>query len=243
MLDIDFSGLSQGSSADMVITMHGPVNPDGTSEVCCIDTLQVVRPEIEEFCGHVVIGTLVSDGGPVLDGWVIRSEDLETRQTFTTLSDSTGRFVQEGLTHGSYRVSVDLQFGWEYVEPDSGYYEITLSEREPVVEGVRFVLSQATRTDIERLSDAIPTAFALDANYPNPFNPTTTIRYALPEAAAVHLVVFDMLGRKVATLIDATQPPGQYQATFEADNLPSGVYLYRLTAGAFVETKRMLLIK
>lgn len=92
---------------------------------------------------------------------------------------------------------------------------------------------------------AVPKVFALEQNYPNPFNPTTTIRYQLPQAAEVSLKVFDVLGREIATLVNARQAAGQYSVQFSAGNaaLSSGVYFYRLQAGSFVETKKMLLVK
>jgi hypothetical protein len=89
----------------------------------------------------------------------------------------------------------------------------------------------------------VPGQYVLESNYPNPFNPQTTIQYALPEAATVKLTVFDTLGRRVATLVEAAQAAGQYETTFDASNLPSGVYLYRLEAGSFVQMKTMLLVK
>jgi hypothetical protein len=88
-----------------------------------------------------------------------------------------------------------------------------------------------------------PTSFALEANYPNPFNPVTTIRYRIPDASRVSLTVFDALGREVATLVDRRQEPGAYETTFDAAGLASGVYLYRLRAGAFVETRKMTVVK
>ena len=95
--------------------------------------------------------------------------------------------------------------------------------------------------------EAVPTEYALEAAYPNPFNPTTEIRFALPEAADVRLTVYDALGREVARLVDGPVGAGYRHATFDASGLPSGMYLYRLEAkGAaevFAKTGRMVLVK
>lgn len=90
---------------------------------------------------------------------------------------------------------------------------------------------------------SLPTKFALMQNYPNPFNPTTTIAYELPTRAKVLLKVYDMLGREVATLVNGEQTAGRYAQPFNANALSSGVYFYRLQAGNFVETKKMMLVK
>ncbi len=105
------------------------------------------------------------------------------------------------------------------------------------------VNTAATATAVEPVDGAPPDTFRLEANYPNPFNPATRIPFALPAAAPVRLTVHDALGREVARLVDGIRPPGRYAVTFEAGDLPSGLYLYRLQAGAFVETRAMVLIK
>ncbi len=91
-----------------------------------------------------------------------------------------------------------------------------------------------------------PDEFSLKQNYPNPFNPSTTIRFQIPNLkpqTAVSLKVFDMLGREVATLVNETKPAGTYNVTFNANNLSSGVYFYRLQASEFVEVRKMILTK
>ncbi len=89
----------------------------------------------------------------------------------------------------------------------------------------------------------LPKVFALHQNYPNPFNPTTTIGYDIPKRSMVTLVVYDILGRQVETLVYEEKQPGHYQVGFDASRLPSGVYFYRLQAGNFSETKKLAFVK
>lgn len=89
----------------------------------------------------------------------------------------------------------------------------------------------------------IPVMSHLDQNYPNPFNPATTINYQLTADSQVELTIYDLTGRKVAILIDRYQSSGYHTVNWNASFLPSGIYLYRLKAGDFVETKKMVLMK
>lgn len=92
-------------------------------------------------------------------------------------------------------------------------------------------------------TDALPTSYTLSQNYPNPFNPSTSISFEVPTRSAVKLEVFNVLGQIVTTLVDQELPTGSYTATFEGADYASGVYLYRLKAGEFAETKKMVLVK
>ena len=92
-------------------------------------------------------------------------------------------------------------------------------------------------------ADEVPAGFVLEQNYPNPFNPATEIRFDLREAVHVQFVVYDVMGREVARLVDQPLHVGTHSVTWDASGLPSGTYLYRLTAGAFTETKAMTLFK
>jgi len=89
----------------------------------------------------------------------------------------------------------------------------------------------------------LPATYFLGQNYPNPFNPLTTIAYELPEVAHVTIQVFDVLGEKVATLVDEPQSPGEHAVQWHAAGSPTGVYFYRMTAGRFQQTRKFLLVK
>jgi len=98
-------------------------------------------------------------------------------------------------------------------------------------------------TSAESHSSDMPHAFALQQNYPNPFNPSTTIKYELPKSSEVRLSVFDMLGREVSVLVNERRDAGVHEVKFDGSNLASGVYFYRLQAGDFVQTRKVLVLR
>jgi hypothetical protein len=89
----------------------------------------------------------------------------------------------------------------------------------------------------------IPDEFFIDGNYPNPFNPHTSIRFGLPHASDVNLTVYNLLGRKVTELINEHRPAGVHIAVWNAENIPSGLYFYRIQAGEYKGMGKMLLVK
>jgi hypothetical protein len=98
-------------------------------------------------------------------------------------------------------------------------------------------------TSTPDIDAAVPMSMALFNNYPNPFNPATTITYAVPSDRSVSLVVYDMLGRQVRTLVNEKQSAGTHSIAFDASNLSSGIYLYTLRSGNFSQTKKMMVLK
>ncbi len=98
-------------------------------------------------------------------------------------------------------------------------------------------------TDVQPVQSGIPEVYSLSQNYPNPFNPTTQITFSVPKAGNVELTVYNMLGQKVATLINGAVTAGQHSATFVSRDLASGVYFYRLVAGDYTSTMKMILMK
>lgn len=112
-----------------------------------------------------------------------------------------------------------------------------------MVNFVKSNFSDFTVTDVNNQKPIAPENFYLFHNYPNPFNPSTVIRYQIPEAGLVSLKVYDLLGREVASLVDEIKPAGSYEVKFDASELSSGVYFYRLQSGDFISARKLILIK
>ncbi|HEX7071600.1 MAG TPA: T9SS type A sorting domain-containing protein [Rhodothermales bacterium] len=160
------------------------------------------------------------------------------------------------IIRGDDELTTDVVEGARAGEVVSVSAGIGASERE-VTGSVRDLLSGEVADQIIYQADRVwvadvnatgaesdqPSAFQLQQNYPNPFNPTTTIEYALPEAANVKLEVFNALGQRVRVLVDDSLPAGQHRIEFQADGLPSGVYFYKLQAGAHASVRQMTLLK
>ena len=98
-------------------------------------------------------------------------------------------------------------------------------------------------TGVAPSKQGLPGHFALEQNYPNPFNPSTMISFSLPTKSFVTLKVFDVIGREVTTLASEEKNAGTHQLQWNASSMPSGIYFYRLQAGSFTETKRLIVLK
>jgi hypothetical protein len=159
-----------------------------------------------------------------------------------------------GYNAGGYAVATVIEPGKGYWIKVSQNGRLVLSSSSPAETLIRIVPTSELPppppgNEAPGAAD-VPTKFALEQNYPNPFNPVTTITFALPPQAgnvgtlnAMSLQIFDLLGRRVATLLDEPRQPGRYSVTFDASNLATGIYVYRLTAGSLTATRRMMLMK
>ena len=127
------------------------------------------------------------------------------------------------------------EYLYDDINLQSGIYNYRLEQLD--FDGTRSISAEIT------VLLTIPETFILEQNYPNPFNPSTRISYQLPVSGNVTLKVYDLLGREVATLVNEEKPAGSYEVSFDASQLSSGVYLYRLSSGSFIETKKMILMK
>jgi len=124
-------------------------------------------------------------------------------------------------------------------QPVSGYLLFTVN----TAEGLDSVAVQISGVTDVVPNPNLPTQFSLNQNYPNPFNPSTIITFALPTSSYVTLKIYDILGREIATIVNEQRSAGEYREKFAADNLPSGLYIYRLRAGGFSQTGKMMLLK
>jgi hypothetical protein len=158
----------------------------------------------------------------------------ETDPQFTEL---TGVFIPG---HGT----TSLEQQYSYTDKSAGkgkwYYRLNQIDLDGTSHLTDAVMVSIT-TGVEETGK--PNTFALSQNYPNPFNPSTTITYSLASATRAELEVFALTGQKVATLVSEDQQAGTHQVEFQGANLASGVYLYRLRAGSFTETKKFILAK
>lgn len=157
-------------------------------------------------------------------------------QTPSIAFDSEGKFFGTTNFSGSKisdLISIDTLNGIGTVIGPTGFSLVSgLVMKGTVVVGIK-----------ENLIHQIPNDYSLKQNYPNPFNATTKITYSLPRASKVSLKIYDIIGNEIITLVDGTKEAGVYDVVFNEANLTSGVYLYKLTAGDFISTKKMILLK
>ncbi|NNE69689.1 MAG: DUF1929 domain-containing protein [Rhodothermales bacterium] len=156
----------------------------------------------------------------------------------STRTDFDGRYAFRTASRGDFLVAPVAN---DYFSA-SGALRVSYTEFGMTSEGNDFVVEISTSTPTESEPE-IPDGFSLDAAYPNPFNPVTTIGYELPRSVQVSLEVFDISGRRVKLLAEGVQPAGVHRVQFDASRLPSGVYFYRLLAGDFGVTRSVVLIK
>jgi len=186
---------------------------------------------IEGDTSMLTIGELYLDGEMVTP---MNMEEFPTRDTVYSevkrdLWNTALRIGNSGVTDAR---------GFQGAIDDIQVYNVALTK-----EQIATVMTGAVVADIDEPESIVPISNYLLDNYPNPFNPTTTISYQLPVTSSIDLSIFNSLGQKVVTLVSERQPAGTYTVKWDASNMASGVYLYRLQAGQSIKTNKMVLLR
>ena len=157
---------------------------------------------------------------------------------FATATDSIS---VEGLTPGAID---SVSFLVTAPNADTtGSYSVLFMSSDASSSSAGGPLRSTNATGVGQILPSVPKNYALLQNYPNPFNPSTVIEYAIPVRSHVTITIYDVLGRVVERLVNEVKYAGAYKVVFDASNLPSGVYFYRITAGSFVQTKKMMVVR
>ncbi len=182
---------------------------------------------------------------------VLKSTNPGYNSAETTYVDGYGTLLLLGQSHQCLRVrQVEVASythkGFEYFTKDGIVLLIDSDKSQNdtgrvAVTGIN-IIAATTVTSVNEVVD-VPGEFSLDQNFPNPFNPSTVIRYDVPRTAHVSLVVYDMLGRAVAVLVNEEKAPGRYNIEWNAGSFASGVYFCRLSSPGVVQTRKLLLMK
>jgi hypothetical protein len=199
------------------------------------------------WISHAKMDSVVYDEDSIAISAVIKTKSGVAEALVYWTTDTTVGFNSSSMQF----VSGDSLVGYIPTQLDSTviYYYISATSNsgktstKPIVapDGFYKFMVENSVTDITDKSQ--PEAFYLYQNYPNPFNPSTKIGFQISDFGFVTLKVYDVLGNEVASLVDDEKPAGTYEVEFNATGLSSGIYFYKLQAGSFIETKKMVLIK
>ena len=228
VIEMNADGLELGLySMDVVITSNDPL----TSEVV-VPVVMLVEDEIPV---ELTSFTGSSSSDIVTLQWITASETNNQGFSIERKLISSESFSELAFVQGKGTTTENTVYTYTDKLEHAGSYSYRLKQID--YDGT-ISYSQSILVDILK-----PDRYELAQNYPNPFNPSTTIKFALPEASEVTLTIFSMLGEKVAEILNTSLEAGYHEVEFDASNLPSAIYLYKIQAGNFIQTKKMMLIK
>lgn len=258
-LDADYYGIISGTSmstpqvsgAAALLLSHKPDYTWQELKSAIMENVDVVSSMLGKCVTHGKLNVYkaLNASGTVTNKtiFVIQNQGLQTLTVSTITSNKTWLTVSGSpatpfTINSGYFQQVQVNVNWNQAgsAPDQG--TITIQSNDPDEPQVTVTVHINSGTAVAE-SNAAPVGFSLGQNYPNPFNPATTINYSLPVRSQVKLGVYNVLGQEVALLVNETQNAGSYNATFDAAKLESGVYLYKIQAGDFSRTEKMLLVK
>lgn len=224
------------------------VFPDGNLTGVNINVIREIRQEPTNILNADISGYVYLNFSPPIDfitgypywsGSIVYAKQGNTYRGFG-VSDIFEHYVISNLPAGTYDLfanRIGYKSGSKTIQLGNGNYDTA-----------NFYLDTFDLIGIHKIGSDIPNQFTLYQNYPNPFNPVTTIRFDVGteignQKSDIRLVIYDILGREVATLVNEKQSPGTYEVKWNASNFSSGVYFYKLQAGNYFETRKMILIK
>ncbi|MBT8378789.1 MAG: T9SS type A sorting domain-containing protein [Ignavibacteria bacterium] len=203
-----------------------------------------------------IISNAFVNGSDVLCEWIVSSDDHTPQSSLTYNlrigtapggSDILNPMADEnnGFRKLLALGNTNFKSSWEILNLEDGNYYWAVQAIDGAMAGSEFS-NEGTFTVgsvTSSRNESLPQEYKLEQNFPNPFNPSTTIEYSIKEKSPVLLIVYNALGKRVITLVNKLQPAGNYKINFEASSLPSGIYFFKLSAGGFSETKKMILLK
>jgi len=221
-----------------VVTINGTFSGDGTQ---CNSALPV---ELSSFSA-IVKGDEVElnwQTATEVNNYGFEIERTSPRPSPQGEGGEAGRGWEKiGFVEGHGNSNSPKNYSFEDKSVESGKYSYRLKQ---IDNNGGFNYSREVEVKVE----AIPTEFALFQNYPNPFNPSTIIKYSIPkiinnQSSIINLKVYDILGSEVATLVNEQKKPGFYSVEWNASNIASGIYFYRIQAGDLIQTKKLILLR
>ncbi|MFV1883665.1 MAG: choice-of-anchor I family protein [Balneola sp.] len=232
-----------GSTDGSKLTFTAPTNFYGQEWVRV-----TVMDEAGAAASDSVIVTVVPVNDAPLAKFSIEQDGFENGDNVITLTDESN----DANDPNGFIVSYFWDFGDgnsstlqnpKHTYDTASEFEVSLTVTDN--EGATATLKETINVTLVTASETEgkPTDFALEQNYPNPFNPSTNINYSVPQASKVNIEVYNLMGQRVAVLVNEVKAAGTYTVTFDASSISSGVYIYRIQADNFVSTKRMTLIK